>query len=193
MVRLVEDLLDVSRVRRGEVSLQSESVDLSTVFSKAVEMDLALVESSKHHLEVVQFAEPLWVSGDSTRLVQIVSSLLTNAAKCTPEGGNIWLSASREDGATAIRIRDNGGGIPKEMLPRVFDLFTQIESEACGRAGGLGIGLTLVRQLVELHGGTVHVTSDGPGRGSEFVVRLPSLLARPNAVSMAFQQHCPTD
>ena len=193
MVRLVEDLLDVSRVRRGEVSLRSESVDLSTVFSKAVEMDLTLVESRKHHLEVVQFAEPLWVSGDSTRLVQIVSNLLTNAAKYTPEGGNIWLSASREDGATAIRIRDNGVGIPKEMLSRVFDLFTQIESGAGSRAGGLGIGLTLVRQLVELHGGTVHVTSDGPGHGSEFVVRLPSLLARPNAASMAFEQHYPKD
>ena len=193
MVRLVEDLLDVSRVRRGEVSLRSESVDLSTVFSKAVEMDLALVESRKHHLEVVQFAEPFWVSGDSTRLVQIVSNLLTNAAKYTPEGGNIWLSASREDGAVAIRIRDNGVGIPKEMLSRVFDLFTQIESGADGRAGGLGVGLTLVRQLVQLHGGTVHVTSDGPGHGSEFVVRLPSLPARPNAASMAFEQHCPTD
>ena len=99
----------------------------------------------------------------------------------------------RLPGAAAICIRDNGVGIPKEMLSRVFDLFTQIESGACGRAGGLGIGLTLVRQLVKLHGGTVHVTSDGSGRGSEFVVRLPSLPARPNAASMAFQQHCPTD
>ena len=193
MVRLVEDLLDVSRVRRGEVSLRSESVDLSTVFSKAVEMDLALVESQKHHLEVAQFTEPLWVSGDSTRLVQIVSNLLTNAAKYTPEGGNIWLSASREDGTAAIRIRDTGVGIPKEMLSRVFDLFTQIESGVGSRAGGLGIGLTLVRQLVELHGGTVHVTSEGPGHGSEFVVRLPLLQARPNAASMAFEQHYPTD
>ena len=192
MVRLVEDLLDVSRVSRGEVSLRREAVDLQTVFSRAVEMGLALVESRKHHLEVAPFPEPLWVSGDPTRLVQVVSNLLTNAAKYTPEGGNIWLSAAREDGAIAIRIRDNGVGIPKEMLSRVFDLFTQIESAGGSRAGGLGIGLTLVRMLVELHGGTVHVTSDGPGHGSEFVVRLPALPNEPDAVSLAplEQTHC---
>ena len=184
MVRLVEDLLDVSRVSRGEVSLRREAVDLHTVFSEAVEMSLALVESRKHRLEVAQFSEPLWVSGDPTRLVQIVSNLLTNAAKYTPDGGDIWLSAAREDGAAAIRIRDNGVGIPKEMLSRVFDLFTQIESAEGSRIGGLGIGLTLVRRLVELHGGTVHVTSDGPSHGSEFVVRLPALMNEPDAASL---------
>ena len=183
MVRLVEDLLDVSRVSRGEVSLRRQAVDLQTVFSRAVEMGQALVESRKHHLEVAPFPEPLWVSGDSTRLVQVVSNLLTNAAKYTPEGGSIWLSASREDGAAAIRIRDNGVGIPKEMLSRVFDLFTQIESAEGSRIGGLGIGLTLVRRLVELHGGTVHVTSEGPGQGSEFVVRLPAPPNEPDAPS----------
>ena len=177
MVRLVEDLLDVSRVSRGEVSLRREAVDLQTVFSRAVEMGLALVESRKHHLEVAPFPEPLWVNGDPTRLVQVVSNLLTNAAKYTPEGGNIWLSVAREKGVATIRIRDNGVGIRKEMLSRVFDLFTQIESAEGSRIGGLGIGLTLVRRLVELHGGTVHVTSEGPGLGSEFVVRLP---AQPN-------------
>ena len=185
MARLVEDLLDVSRVSRGEVSLRREAVDLRTVVSKAVEMGLTLVESRKHHLEVAQFLEPLWVSGDPTRLVQVVSNLLTNAAKYTPEGGNIWLSAAREDGVVAIRIRDNGVGIPKEMLSRVFDLFTQIESAGGSRAGGLGIGLTLVRRLVELHGGTVHVTSDGPNHGSEFFVRLPALPTEPDAASLA--------
>ena len=185
MVRLVEDLLDVSRVRRGDVSLRRESVDLWTVFSKAIEMGLTLIESRKHHLEVAQFPEPLWVSGDPTRLIQVVSNLLTNAAKYTPEGGIIWLSAAREDGAVAICIRDNGVGIPREMLSRVFDLFTQVGSGGGSRAGGLGIGLTLVRRLVELHGGTVQVASEGLGHGSEFVVRLPSLLAQPIAPPMA--------
>ena len=184
MARLVEDLLDVSRVSRGEVSLRREVVDLRTVVSRAVEMALTLVESRKHHLEVAQFLEPLWVSGDPTRLVQVVSNLLTNAAKYTPEGGNIWLSAAREDDAVAIRIRDNGVGIPKEMLSRVFDLFTQIESAGGSRAGGLGIGLTLVRRLVELHGGTVQVCSDGPNHGSEFFVRLPVLPNEPDAASL---------
>jgi PAS domain S-box-containing protein len=173
MSRLVEDLLDVSRVSRGEVSLRHETVDLDLVFSRAVEMSLGLVESRRHHLEVAQFPEPLSVNGDPTRLVQVVSNLLNNAAKYTPEGGNIWLSAAREHDAAAIRIRDNGVGIPQEELSRVFELFSQIESAQGGRIGGLGIGLALVRRLVELHGGAVSVTSDGPGRGSEFVVRLP--------------------
>ena len=191
MVRLVEDLLDVSRVSRGEVSLRREAVDLQTVFARAVEMGLALVESRKHHLEVAPLPEPLWVNGDPTRLVQVVSNLLTNAAKYTPEGGNIWLSVAREDGVAVVRIRDNGVGIRKEMLSRVFDLFTQIESAEGSRIGGLGIGLTLVRRLVELHGGTVHVTSAGPGLGSEFVVRLPAQPNEPpnepNAVSLALK------
>ena len=185
LVRLVEDLLDVSRVSRGEVSLRLEFVDLRTVFSRAVEMGLALVETRKHHLEVAQFPEPFWVNGDPSRLVQVVSNLLTNAAKYTPKGGNIWLSAAREDGAATIRIRDNGVGIPKEMLSRVFDLFTQIEFAEGSRVGGLGIGLTLVRRLVELHGGTVHATSDGTGSGSEFVVRLPAPPNEPDTASLA--------
>ena len=113
--------------------------------------------------------------------------------RCGSCGAAVTRGQLRLLGAAAIRIRDNGVGIPKEMLSRVFDLFTQIESGAGGRVGGLGIGLTLVRHLVELHGGTVHVTSDGSGHGSEFVVRLPSLPAQPDAASMALEQHCPTD
>ena len=188
MSRLVEDLLDVSLVRRGKITLCWEAVDLRTVFSNAVELCQPLVEARKHHLEVAQFPEPLWVSGDPSRLVQVVSNLLTNAAKYTPEGGHILLSAAREDGATAIHVRDNGVGIPMEMLSRVFDLFVQVESASDNSAGGLGLGLTLVRRLVELHGGTVHVTSEGPGQGSEFVVRLASSLDRPNAAPMSFEQ-----
>lgn len=185
MSRLVEDLLDVSLVRRGKIALCWEAVDLATVLSNAVELSQPLVEARKHHLEVTQFPEPLWVRGDLSRLVQVISNLLSNAAKYTPEGGHIRLSAAREDGATAIHVRDNGVGIPMEMLSQVFDLFVQVESASGSRAGGLGLGLTLVRRLVELHGGTVHVTSDGPGQGSVFVVRLPSLLDRPNAAPAA--------
>ena len=184
MARLVEDLLDVSRVRRGNVTLRREAVDLWTVISKAVEMGQTLVDIRKHHLVVAQSPDPLWVSGDPTRLVQVVSNLLTNAAKYTPEGGHIWLSAARENNVAAIRIRDNGVGIPKEMLSRVFDLFTQVQPAGDGRAEGLGIGLALVRRLVELHSGTVEVLSDGVGQGSEFVVRLPPLPNRADAATL---------
>lgn len=179
MAHLVEDLLDLSRVRRGEVTLRREAVDLWTVMSNAVEMGQLLVNTRKHTLKVAPFDSPLWVSGDPTRLVQVVSNLLTNAAKYTPEGGHIWISAAVEGGATAIRVRDDGVGIPQEMLSRVFDLFTRVEPAADSRAEGLGIGLALVRRLVELHGGTVEVTSEGRGRGSEFVVRLPPLSTGP--------------
>ena len=183
MARLVEDLLDLSRVRRGNVTLRRESVDLWTVLSKAVEMGQSLVEIRKHQLEVAPFKSPLWVSGDPIRLVQVVSNLLTNAAKYTPEGGHIWVSAGLEDSGAAIRIRDDGVGIPQEMLSGVFDLFTQVEPAGEGRAEGLGIGLALVRRLVELHGGTVEATSEGRGRGSEFVVRLPA-AGRPDRASL---------
>ena len=183
MARLVEDLLDLSRVRCGKVTLHSEAVDLSSVFSNAIEMGQPLLETRRHHLEVAPSAEHLWVRGDPTRLLQVLSNLLTNAAKYTPEGGHIWLSAAREDDAAVIRVRDDGAGIAKEMLPQVFDLFTQGGGAGNASAEGLGIGLDLVRRLVELHSGTVEATSDGPGRGSEFVVRLPLMANHQEAVS----------
>ena len=175
MARLIEDLLDLSRVRCGTFTLRREDVDLRSIFNTAVEMAKPLVESRKHHLEVAPLSEPLWVSGDSTRLIQVVSNLLTNAAKYTPEGGHIWFSAAREGKTVTIRVRDDGVGIPKEMAARVFDLFTQVDPARDSRTGGLGIGLALVRRLVELHEGTVEATSDGPSKGSEFIVRLPLL------------------
>ena len=183
MARLVEDLLDLSQVRCGTVTLRREVIDLRTVFVNAVEMGQPLVESRKHHLVVSQFTQPFWVSGDPSRLVQVVSNLLANASKYTPKGGHIWLSAAREGETVAVRIRDDGVGIPKEMLTRVFDLFTQVAPGRDGSAGGLGIGLALVRRLVELHHGTVEVTSDGPGMGSEFVVRVPLLSNGPDTAA----------
>jgi protein-histidine pros-kinase len=188
MARLVEDLLDLSRIRCGGVTLRREAVDLRTILVNAVEMGLPLFESRKHHLQVAQAPEPLWVVGDPTRLVQVVSNLLTNAAKYTPEGGHIWLSAAKRGEAAAVRIRDDGVGIPKEMLSRVFELFVQVEPRESGGAGGLGIGLAVVRHLVELHGGTVEATSDGPGKGSEFVLHLPLMPNEPNAAQGGVEQ-----
>jgi len=175
MSRLVEDLLDLARVRRGEFTLRRESIDLRTVVQAAVDFSHSLIETRKHDLEVAPCAEPLWVSGDPTRLAQAVSNLLSNAAKFTPDGGHITVTAAGEDGAAEVRVRDDGVGIPRKMLSRVFELFTQIGAAGDDRAGGLGIGLFLVRRLVELHGGTVAAFSEGLGRGSEFVVRLPLL------------------
>lgn len=185
MARLIEDLNDMTRVRSGTLTLRLKVVDLRRTLVDAVEMAQPLVESRKHRLEVAPCGEPLWISGDPTRLVQIVSNLLINAASYTPEGGHIWFSAAREGEMVAVRIRDDGVGIPMEMLSRVFELFTKVAPAGDSTAGGLGIGLALVQQLVELHGGTVEATSGGPGMGSEFTVRLPLLsdssVAEPNA------------
>jgi len=179
MSRLVEDLLDLTRFRHSKLTIRRESIDLRTVLPSAVEFSHTLIETRTHQLEVTPSAEPLWVSGDPTRLAQVVSNLLTNAAKYTPKGGHISLTAAKEGGAAIVRVRDDGAGIPQEMLSSVFDLFTQVGATGDDRAGGLGIGLALVRQLVELHGGTVAAFSDGPGRGSEFVVRIPLLPEGP--------------
>ncbi len=172
MSRLVDDLLDLARVRRGTLTLCRESIDLRTVVISAVELSAALIETRRHELEIAPCIEPLWVSGDATRLAQVVANLLANAAKYTPPGGRISLSAARDDGTAVIRVRDNGAGIPSEMLSQIFEIFIQIGGGGDAREGGLGIGLALVRQLVELHEGTVTAFSEGRGRGSEFVVRL---------------------
>jgi PAS domain S-box-containing protein len=177
LTRLVDDLLDVSRITRGRVTLQPETVALSEVFARAVETSRPLVEARRHRLDVSLPPAPILVEGDPTRLAQVVENLLTNAAKYTDAGGEIRLSGEVEDGPggpqAVVRVRDNGIGMAAELLPHVFDLFTQDERTLDRSQGGLGIGLTLVRRLVELHGGRVEALSEGPGRGSEFVVRLP--------------------
>ena len=172
LTRLVDDLLDVSRITRGKVALKEELVEIGEVVAKAIEIATPLLDQRTHALDVV-VPRGLWLRGDSVRLSQIVSNLLTNAAKYTPASGRITVRVTDERGEIVIRVRDTGIGIAPDVLPHVFDLFVQ-ERQAIDRAqGGLGLGLTIVRNLVERHGGTVSAHSDGPGSGSEFVVRLP--------------------
>jgi signal transduction histidine kinase/CheY-like chemotaxis protein len=177
MSRLVDDLLDVSRITRGKVNLRIERVELADVVARAVESARPLIDARGHELSVSVPHEPVHLHADLTRVIQVLGNLLANAAKYTPEGGHVWLTAFREGDEAVVGVRDNGIGIPAEMLPQVFDLFTQVARTLDRSQGGLGIGLTLVRSLVELHGGSVRVVSEGPGQGSEFVVRLPALPA----------------
>jgi CheY-like chemotaxis protein len=171
----VDDLLDVSRITRGKVELRTTTVDLRAVLAAAVETARPLVDAKRHHLTVTQPGRPVRVSADAVRLAQVVGNLLTNAAKYSEEGARVALSLDAEGESAVVRVRDTGVGIPPEMLPRVFDLFTQIDRTLDRAQGGLGIGLTLVKSLVEMHGGTVEAASGGVGMGSEFTVRLPLL------------------
>ncbi|MCK6528066.1 PAS domain-containing protein [Myxococcota bacterium] len=173
MVRLVEDLLDVSRISRGRVDLRKTNVPLRAVLEDALETSRPLVDARRQEL-VTGLPEPsLVVEADRTRLAQVVSNLMNNAAKFTPEGGRIRLAAWREGGGAVIQVADDGVGIPPDLLPRVFDLFTQGGRSLDPAQGGLGIGLSLVQRLVELHGGTVRAESEGAGKGSTFTVRIP--------------------
>jgi signal transduction histidine kinase len=174
MVRLVDDLLDVSRITRDKIELRSESVDLATVAESALETSRPLMVESQHEITVNLPPDPLVVIGDHTRLVQVVSNLLNNSAKYTPERGKISLSLTRDGEDAVIRVLDNGMGMPVTLLPRVFDMFAQGGETGAHAHGGLGIGLTLVKRLISMHGGTVEAYSEGPGYGSEFVVRLPA-------------------
>lgn len=177
LTRLVDDLMDVSRITRGKIKLNVRPVELATILAGAIEASRPLIELRRHELTVTYPPEPVRLNADATRLVQVVTNLLNNAAKYSEEGGNIWLTAEREGAEVLISVRDTGIGIPSEMLPKIFDLFTQVDRSLDRSEGGLGIGLTLVRRLVEMHGGTVQAFSKGPGHGSEFVVRLPTCAA----------------
>ncbi|MFL5340760.1 MAG: PAS domain S-box protein [Gemmataceae bacterium] len=181
MVRLVDDLLDVSRITRGNVELKKERVALSSVVATAVETSRPLIEAARHELHVAIPAETVELEADATRLAQVLSNLLNNAAKYSDPGGKIWVTAQRDGPQVEVGVRDTGIGIPREMLPRVFDLFTQVDRGSDKTQGGLGVGLSLVRNLVEMHGGSVSAHSDGPGRGSEFTIRLPLAAERPAA------------
>jgi two-component system CheB/CheR fusion protein len=170
--RLVDDLLDVSRITSGKIELRRERVQLSEAVHIALEGCRPMIERCGHELTVRIPREPIWLDADVARIAQVLSNLLNNAAKYTRPGGHIWLTAERSGWQVAIGVRDNGIGIPPEMLGSIFDMFTQAAGKDHSQ-GGLGIGLTLVRRLVELHGGTVEARSEGIGRGSQFVVRLP--------------------
>jgi PAS domain S-box-containing protein len=175
MARLVEDLLDASRIAHKKVVIRRKMVELGQTISQALEACQPLVDARKQRLTVSMPHQPVLLWADPARLAQIWTNLLSNAAKYTDKGGQIWLTAAQEEGEVVVRVRDNGIGIAAEMLPRVFDLFTQAPNGSERSAGGLGIGLAMVGHLVQLHGGTVQVFSDGLGRGSEFVVHLPLL------------------
>ncbi len=179
LVRLVDDLLDVSRINEGKIQLQKERVSLAQIVERAVESSQPLIESRRHQLSQTLPEEELAVNGDAVRLVQVLANLLNNAAKYTSEGGRITLTLERQDNHAVFRVCDTGMGIPADMLPRLFELFTQSERTLARAEGGLGIGLTLVRRLTEMHGGSVEASSAGAGKGSEFVVRLPLTDAPP--------------
>ena len=173
LVRLIDDLLDVSRVSQGKIDLRKTTISLQSALQAAIETSMPLIEAGKHHFTMEAPEAPLWLNADLTRLAQIIANLLNNAAKYTPEGGNINLSVRIEAREVLIAVRDNGLGIPAEMLPKVFELFTQVGRSLDRSQGGLGIGLALVKRLVEMHGGSIDAQSAGPNQGSVFTVRLP--------------------
>jgi PAS domain S-box-containing protein len=179
LARLVDDLLDVSRITQGSIRLRKEPVELRSILERAVDSTRPLVESRGHQLILELPREPIRLDADPTRLEQVVANLLNNAAKYTMPGGHIWLSAELVGKEAVVRVRDNGIGVPPDVLGRVFEPFVQTDGSLARSEGGLGIGLTLVRSLVEMHGGRVEAHSPGLGQGSEFTIRLPARIAQP--------------
>jgi signal transduction histidine kinase len=177
LARLLDDLFDVSRITTGRIELRREKVNVGSIVADALEVSRSLIQDRAHSLSVSLPEESLFVDADPVRLEQVITNLVNNAARYTPPHGHIAVTAARENAEVVLRVRDDGIGIASHMLPRVFDLFVQGERSPARSEGGLGVGLTVVRKLVELHGGSVDVQSEGPGRGSEFVVRLPSSAA----------------
>jgi signal transduction histidine kinase len=173
MVHLIDDLLDIARVTSGKIEIRRRPVDLHAAVATAIETSLPVIEKAGHELALQLHDGALPMSADPTRLSQIVGNLLTNAAKYTPRGGKIRLSLERDGDEAIVTVSDNGIGIPADAIGSIFEMFSQVERHADASPGGLGIGLALVRQLVALHDGVVSVTSDGPGQGSTFIVRLP--------------------
>ena len=177
MVRLVDDLLDVSRISRNRLALRRECVSLETIVNNAAETCRPQLDCARHELIIDLPTQPVFVHADAARLVQVLGNLLSNACKYTEPGGRISIAARREGSDVVVSVRDNGIGIPPELVPRAFDMFSQLDHTLDRAQGGLGIGLTLVKRLVELHEGTVTAHSEGPGRGTEIVLRLPALAA----------------
>ena len=177
MVRLIDDLLDLSRISQGNLELKQERIELAVVIRDAVETSQPLIEQMGHALDLAVPAVPIYLRGDMTRLAQVISNLLNNSAKYTERGGRIRLSAEQLGSEIVVTVEDNGVGIPTHMMSKVFEIFTQVDRSSERSKGGLGIGLSLVQRLVELHGGSVQAHSEGMGRGSAFVVRLPAVLS----------------
>jgi signal transduction histidine kinase/CheY-like chemotaxis protein len=178
MVRMVDDLLEISRITRGRIELRKEAVELSEIVQSAVDSIRPAADAAGHTLSVSLPQQALLLEVDPARMVQVLTNVLHNAVKYTAPRGRIWIAAELEEDRVAVRVRDTGCGIPMEMVPRVFDLFTQVPRDAAPAQGGLGVGLTLVQRLVELHGGSVSAFSEGRDRGSEFTIRLPLPVLR---------------
>ena len=192
MARLLDDLLDVSRVTQGKIDIRKQAVDLNELVRNAVEAVRPEFTRRRHKLDVRVADEPLYVEGDSARLLQIQENLLVNAAKYTPAEGQVAISLTRDGDDAVISVEDNGQGIPADMLSAIFELFVQEKKSLARTEGGMGIGLSLVKLLVELHGGSVCVKSDGRGQGSTFTVRVPLTNKRPDAAPAVFVPK-PTD
>ncbi len=183
IVRLVDDLLEVSRITRGKIELRTAHLELEKIVKNALEISQPAIEAAGHQLFLSLPDDPILVDGDEVRLTQVISNLVNNAAKYTHNGGQIWVTVSKTDTLATITVRDTGIGISDDMQSRVFEIFAQVDRSYSRAQGGLGIGLTLARSLIEMHGGSIVVHSDGPGHGSEFTVRLP----------MSSNQHCAND
>jgi signal transduction histidine kinase len=181
LTHLVDDLLDVSRVSQGKISLKTKRIALSEVLQSAVEASQHYLEAGGHRFVTEIASDPIWLDADHTRLAQVVANLLNNAAKYTPSGGTVSLTATARRGMAEIQVSDTGVGIPPEMQPRIFEIFAQVEDHLAKAQGGLGIGLALVKQLVALHGGTIDVESAGQDMGSTFTVKIP-IAAEPSTV-----------
>jgi PAS domain S-box-containing protein len=189
LVRLVDDLLDVSRISRGKLQLRKERVRLKDVVQNALEVCEPMVQEHGRELTVSLPQDLVYVDVDKTRLVQAICNLLSNAVKYSERGGHIWLTAERQGAEALVRVKDNGIGIPPHMLPQVFDLFMQVDRSLEKAQGGLGVGLTIVKRLIEMHGGSVEAHSEGYGKGSEFVIRLPVVLSQAPEAAPASNQH----
>ncbi|HXW04217.1 MAG TPA: ATP-binding protein [Vicinamibacterales bacterium] len=185
LVRLVDDLLDVSRITANKIQLRREPLDLARLMTTAVESITPLASGAGQTLDVALPSTPVYVDGDGARLVQVFANVLNNAVKFTPRGGHLWFTADQESGEAVVRIRDTGMGIPPEVLPGVFDMFRQAEPVLNRSTGGLGIGLTLARRLVEMHAGRIAIRSPGPGQGTEVEIRLPTTPAPASSAGAA--------
>ncbi len=179
MVRLVDDLMDISRISRGKIELRKEQVSLESVVNNAVETSRPVIEQMGHELIIALPKQPVVIEADLARLAQALMNLLTNAAKYTERGGRIWLTAERQGSDVVVSVKDTGIGIAADQIPRLFEMFSQLDHGSARSQGGLGVGLTLVKQLVQMHGGSVEAKSEGQGKGSEFIVRLPVVVEMP--------------